>query len=171
VPVLPVAPAVRRVGIRCSASGNGLCGELGERFGELVGPGPGALDTQPAPVLSAGQPGGDMEQPVAQRLGSAVPEMAVQEQVLGPGDQIDGEYDDGHHALLIANERLGKWSRPVFFAHPMRSSTRRVPGGGRRGEHMATTCRSPLASDLRPGPAPLMSPAEGDDRLWVARPR
>jgi Phosphoesterase family len=55
----------------------------------------------------------------------------VQEQVLGPGDQIDASMTTTSHAALKANERLGKWSRPVIFAHRdpvLDPGVRAVPG-------------------------------------------
>ena len=45
--------------------------------------------------MSAGEPCGDVQQPVAQRLRLGLREIAVQEQVWGPGDQVNGEHDDG----------------------------------------------------------------------------
>jgi hypothetical protein len=71
------------------------------------GPGPGALDAQPEPALSAGESGGDVEQPVAQRLRLGLGEIAVQEQVLGPGDQIDREHPQGQ-PRLVDRERAGR---------------------------------------------------------------
>ena len=59
------------------------------------------------PALSTGEPGGDVQQPVAQRLRFGLGQIAVQEQVLGPGDQIDREHHDGQPGL-VDRERAGR---------------------------------------------------------------
>jgi hypothetical protein len=60
--------------------------ETRERGCEVVGPGPGLLDADPGPALPAGDVSGDVQEPVAQRLRFGLREVAVQEQVLGPGE-------------------------------------------------------------------------------------
>ena len=50
----------------------GQVGETLERGEELMAPGPGVCDAQPESSLASGEPSGDVEQPVAQRLGLAV---------------------------------------------------------------------------------------------------
>ena len=65
--VLSVAPAARRVGQR-STGGDGQRAEPGECRGHLSCPGPGALNAEPTPALSAGKAGGEVRQPVAHRL-------------------------------------------------------------------------------------------------------
>jgi hypothetical protein len=42
------------------------------------------LDAEPTPALSAGDPSGDVQQSVAQRLRLGLGQMPVQQQVLGP---------------------------------------------------------------------------------------
>ena len=74
---------------RGSTGRDGQRDEPAERGRELARPGPGALDAEPAPALSAGEPRCDVQQPIAQRLGLRSGEVAVQEQVLGPGEEID----------------------------------------------------------------------------------
>jgi hypothetical protein len=59
---------------RCRRSSDRLVQgvEAGERGGELVAPGPGLVDTDEQSALSAGDPGGDVQQQVAQRRRSAL---------------------------------------------------------------------------------------------------
>jgi hypothetical protein len=47
------------------------------------------LDAQPESALAVGESGGDVEQPVAQCVGFGFGQVAVQEQQLSPGDQVD----------------------------------------------------------------------------------
>jgi hypothetical protein len=46
-------------------------------------------DGQAGLAGGAGESGGDVQQPVAQFLGFGLGEVAVQEQGLGPGEQVD----------------------------------------------------------------------------------
>jgi hypothetical protein len=46
--------------------------------GDRLGPWPGGLDFQAAPPAAAGQPGGGVQQPGAQRLGLGAGQVAVQ---------------------------------------------------------------------------------------------
>ena len=67
----------------------------GERPGELDGPWPGVLQAKDDPAGVADDPGGDMPQPVAQRLGLGHGQVAVQQQRLG----LDGEVLGGQDQL------------------------------------------------------------------------
>src|SRR3954453_2937042 len=51
-----------------SIGGDGQRSQPAESCSEVLGPGPGALNAEPTPALSAGEAGGDVQQPVAQRL-------------------------------------------------------------------------------------------------------
>ena len=71
-------------------------GESGERGGQLVSPGPVFGDAHEQAALAAGDAGGDVQQPVAQRLRLAPGELAVEQGGLGPGDQVgcgEGEFE------------------------------------------------------------------------------
>src|SRR5215218_4522707 len=63
-------------------------GEPREGGGELVGPGPVAIEVQDRLAGVEGEAAGDVQQPVAQALGFAAGELAVEAEVLGPGDQV-----------------------------------------------------------------------------------
>jgi hypothetical protein len=65
----------------------------GERPGEFDDPWPGVLPAQDDPAGVADDPGGHMQQPVAQRLGLGHGQVAVQQQYLGPGGEILGGKD------------------------------------------------------------------------------
>jgi hypothetical protein len=69
-----------------SAGGSGQGGESPERGSEVEGPWPLFGDAEPG---RAGGPGGDVQQSVAQLLRFGGGEVAVQEQKLGPGEQVD----------------------------------------------------------------------------------
>ena len=57
------------------------------RGGDRLGPRPGGLDFQASPPSAAGQPGGSVQQPVAQRPGLGPGQVTVQGQQLEPGQQ------------------------------------------------------------------------------------
>jgi hypothetical protein len=59
-----------------------------EGGGELGGPGPTGGDLDDRSSTATDDPGGDMQQPVAQELGLDQGERAVQQGGLSPGDQI-----------------------------------------------------------------------------------
>jgi hypothetical protein len=61
-----------------------------EGVGQFACPGPGAREADPDPPLATGDPGGDVQQPVAQLLGFCGGEGAVEEHGLGPGEQVRG---------------------------------------------------------------------------------
>jgi hypothetical protein len=98
--------------------------ESGERGGQLLAPGPGLIDTDEQPALSAGDPGGDLQQPVAQLRGFGVGEVAVEESGLVQAIRSAAVRASSTQAALIANCREGSRSRPVFLAQRIRSSTR-----------------------------------------------
>jgi hypothetical protein len=64
-------------------------GESQERGGQVVGLFPVLGQPDVDLALAAGDTGRCVEPPVAQRFGFASGQVAVQEQVLGPGDQVD----------------------------------------------------------------------------------
>jgi hypothetical protein len=68
---------------RSGRSREGL--DAGERGGEGVGPGPVGWDVQPAQALAVGDPGGGVQESVAQGLGFSLGEVAVQGEVQGSG--------------------------------------------------------------------------------------
>ena len=98
-------------------------GEACERGGEFVSPGPVGGDADEHPAPAAGDAGGDVQQPLAQRLRLASGEVAVQQDGLGPGDQIAGGQGELSQTALIANSRDGKRPSPVCLPQRMRSST------------------------------------------------
>jgi hypothetical protein len=64
------------------------------------------VEADPDAALTAGDPGGDVQQPVAQLLRLGGGEVAVQERGLGPGDQVgggEGEFEPGG----VDRERTG----------------------------------------------------------------
>ena len=65
-------------------------GEPVERVGELIGPGPPVVDFDLGSALPAGEAGGDVQQPVAQRLGFGLGQLTAQQDGLGPSDQVGG---------------------------------------------------------------------------------
>ena len=65
--------------------------EAGERGGQGVSPGPAGVDPEEQPALSVGEPGGDVEQLVAQRPGFGAGQVPVEQGGLGPGDQVAGD--------------------------------------------------------------------------------
>jgi hypothetical protein len=78
-----------------SACRNGQGVEPGERGREVDRPGSGLLDPSEGAALTSGDPSGDVEQAVAQGLRFGLGEMAVEEKVLGPSHQVDGEHHGG----------------------------------------------------------------------------
>ena len=98
-------------------------GEACERGGEFVSPGPVVGDADEHAAPAAGDAGGDVQQPLAQRLRLASGEVAVQQGGLGPGDQIAGGEGELSQTALIANSRDGKRPTPVCLPQRMRSST------------------------------------------------
>src|SRR4051794_2345946 len=65
-------------------------GETGKRGGEVRGPRPAGVDLDPDFALAADDPAGGVQQLVAQLLGLDLGEVAVEEDGLGPGDQVGG---------------------------------------------------------------------------------
>src|SRR5215207_10106820 len=64
--------------------------EAREGGGELAGPGPAGLEAQRGAARVEGQPSGRVQQPVAQRLGFAAGERAVEAQRLRPDAEVLG---------------------------------------------------------------------------------
>jgi hypothetical protein len=58
--------------------------------GEVAGPGPAAVDSDLGSALPPDETGGDMQQPVAQRLRLGLGQLTGQQGRLGPGDQVGG---------------------------------------------------------------------------------
>src|SRR3954454_24218871 len=65
-------------------------GEASERGGELGCPGPAGVNLDPGLALAANDPAGGVQQLVAQLLDLNLGEHAVEEDGLGPGDQVGG---------------------------------------------------------------------------------
>ena len=77
------------------SSGGGLWrlrerAQAGERVEERFAPGPAARQVEAQPAGVAGEPAGDVEEPVAQPLGLAAGELAVEQEPLRPGEQVLG---------------------------------------------------------------------------------
>src|SRR5690606_9407302 len=80
-------------------------GEAVERGGEFVSPGPGRRDPHVEATAAAGKPCGDVQEPVAELSGLGGGEVAVQQQELGPGEQVDrgqGQLQPGRVDLEVA---------------------------------------------------------------------
>ncbi|GAA3485628.1 hypothetical protein GCM10018966_101610 [Streptomyces yanii] len=60
-----------------------------ESRGQFVSPGPGRRDPQAEAASTAGEAGGNVEQPVAKFLGFGGGEFAIQQEDAGPGEEID----------------------------------------------------------------------------------
>src|SRR6266511_3836619 len=82
--------------------------EPGERAGEVDGPWPRALQPQDRAAGVVDDPRGNVQQPVAQRLGFGQGERAVQQQCLGPAQEVLGAQDqlepDGVAAQEVERE-------------------------------------------------------------------
>src|SRR3954449_8174042 len=88
-----------------SAAGGGEGLELLERGEQLCGPWPVVLEAQLAAPAVECEPTGDVQQPVAQPFGLGLGELAVEQQRLGPDDQIVREQHD-LQPQLVERERL-----------------------------------------------------------------
>src|SRR3954468_13480754 len=88
-----------------SAAGGGEGLELLERGEQLCGPWPVVLEAQLAAPAVECEPTGDVQQPVAQPFGLGLRELAVEQQRLGPDDQIVREQHD-LQPQLVERERL-----------------------------------------------------------------
>jgi hypothetical protein len=65
---------------------------------ELLAPGPAARQVQTELAGVAGEPAGDVEEPVAEPFGFAAGELAAEQQPLRPGEQVlgaEGELEPG----------------------------------------------------------------------------
>ena len=66
-----------------------------------AGPGPAALEAQRGAAGVERQTGGGVQQPVAQRFGSAGGQVAVEREVLRPGDDVLGDQRDLQPHLVV----------------------------------------------------------------------
>ncbi len=107
---------------------------------ELVGPGPVGRDVQPALPLAAGDPGGGVQQGVAQPFRLCLGELAVQGEVAGPGEQVDREGDDLAPGFVDSQDLDGSLRRPEAFAVRTPSSTRAWTRW--RASRRCTLCRA-----------------------------
>src|SRR5262245_58165575 len=90
--------------------------EAGEGRGEVVGPGPAVGDAQSHAAGGAGDAGGYVQQPVAQFLRFGGGQLAVQEQVLGPGEQVDGGQRELQPRLVDCEHAGGEATKPGVLA-------------------------------------------------------
>ena len=74
----------------------------------MVGPGPGALQAQGGAAGVEGQPGGGVQQSVAQCLGLAAGEFAVECQALCVGDEVLGCQGDLQPHLVVVEVAEGE---------------------------------------------------------------
>ncbi len=77
-----------------SAGRRGERFEAGERVREVARPGPAHLQAEPRLAAVEGEPGGGVQEPVAQPLGLAARERAAEQQCLRPGKQVVGDQDE-----------------------------------------------------------------------------
>ena len=71
-----------------------------ERGGEVDGPGPAGRESQLRLAAREGEPGGDVQEAVAQPLGLCLGELAREQQGLRPGDQVVGDQDELESQLV-----------------------------------------------------------------------
>src|SRR3954465_12086467 len=76
-------------------------GESGEGGGQVIGPGPGSLEAQGGAARVEGEPAGEVQEPVAQGLGFADGERAVEAQQLGPGGEVLGDQGQLEPDLVV----------------------------------------------------------------------
>jgi len=103
------------------------CGRPASRAnagGEFVPPGPVSGDAEPSSALASGDPGGDVQEPVAQRLRCTDGEVTVQVGGLGPGDQVAGGQGRVQPDRVDGDLPGGEPAQAGVLAQPMRSSTR-----------------------------------------------
>lgn len=132
------------------AGSGGKEGEGGVEAGfQLAGPGPVHRDLDFPFALAADQPGGSVQQPVAQRLGSAVARVVCRHSSRIQHSRSQAIMAATHQAWLISHDVEGRCFRPVSFAQRIRSSTRawgrrralqehRLPAGGVGGNQLVT---------------------------------
>jgi hypothetical protein len=83
------------------------------------------VSAEPEAAASAGEPAGDVQQPVAQGLGfDAGQRGVVQEQGLGVGEQVDGDHGGGQPGRVDAEAAAGQQAQPGVAAAADASSTR-----------------------------------------------
>jgi len=121
-------------------------------------------DSQPESALPAGDPGGDVQQPVAQCLGFAAGELAVEQGGLGPGDQVggqQGELEPGGVEVELAGREPAQPGDLAGADAVLDPGVRPVPGlqvGQLPDLRVGGECLEPPAVDvgegqLRPGAA------------------
>ena len=87
------------------------------------GPWPCVLEVQLAAAAGEREPGGDVQQSVAQPLWFALA-IRRRPECLGPDDRSCASITISSHTSFIANCLNGSLARPVFLSSQMRSSTR-----------------------------------------------
>jgi hypothetical protein len=116
-------------GTSCRWSG-GLreCGDPGPGGGNGIGPGPGQGDFQLTAAAAAGQPGGGVQDPVAQGLWLGFGEVAVEGEQPEPGQQgrrgQRGSQPGGVEREVMGGELAVPQSFPVRMASSTRAWTR-----------------------------------------------
>jgi hypothetical protein len=77
-----------------------------ERGGDLFGPGPGGGDAQRAAALPADEPGGGVQDAVAQPFRFGQGQLAIEGEQLEPGDEVGG--DRGRDAPGLVDGELAR---------------------------------------------------------------
>ena len=98
-----------------------------EGLGELMRPRANGVDSDLGSALAVDEPGGDVQQPVAQQFGLGLGQVAVQEGGLGPSDQVGRGQRELQPGLVDLELSDGNRPIPVCFRFLMRSSTRAWP--------------------------------------------
>ncbi len=92
------------------------CGaQAGERGGQLGGPWPVFVDLELPGAGGAGEPGGDVQQPVAQRRRLAAGQFAVQAEHLGPGEQVGRGQAQFEPDLVLVIAATRQVAQPCCF--------------------------------------------------------
>jgi len=86
------SPGWRRLGCQPAAAGSAL--SFANAAASSVAPGPGALQVQFCATAGEREPGGDVQESVAQPLWLGFLKLAVEQQRLGPDDQVVREHHD-----------------------------------------------------------------------------
>ena len=115
--VAGISGVLRVVGVQGGPAGSDpqrlrKAGKPSERGGEFVPPGPVFGDAEPSLALASGDPGGDVQEPVAQRLRFTDGEVTVQEDGLCPGNQVVG----GQGQVLGRRIQVRRWPRVIRAA-------------------------------------------------------
>jgi len=111
-------------GERPLSAGGGWQGfELLEGGGELGCPWPVVLQSQPSAAAMEREPGGDVQQPVAQPLGSALASSPESSSAWVQTIRSCASITISSHTSLRANSLNGNLASPVSLSSRMRSST------------------------------------------------